>query len=178
VRASAGTDAMAAMRRELAALDPNLAMFKVRTLAEEVEQTTVLVRIHTIIYTAIGMFGLVLSAIGLAGVTAYSVARRRREIGIRMALGARNGQVLRLVMREGGGLVTAGTLLGFAGAFGVSRLLWAADSLFGPEIAAGAHDPRLIFGTPLLLAGLAMVACYVPARRSTKIDPLAALREE
>jgi ABC-type antimicrobial peptide transport system permease subunit len=82
------------------------------------------------------------------------------------------------VLREGGGLVLAGTVLGFAGAFGLSQLLSAASSLFGPEIANGAHDPRLIFGAPLFLAGLAMLACYVPARRSMKIDPLKALRQE
>ena len=99
-------------------------------------------------------------------------------MGSRMALGARKGQVLRLVLREGGELVLAGTVLGFVGAFGLSRLLSAASSLFGPSIAAGTHDPWLILGAPLLLAGLAMLACYVPARRSTKRDPLQALRQE
>ncbi len=178
VRTNSGMDAMTGVRRELAAIDPNLAIFNIRTLAQEVHQTAAWERMHAIIYGAIGVFGMVLAAIGLAGVTAYSVARRRREIGIRMALGARKGQVLRLVLREGGGLVATGTVLGFAGAFGISRLLSAASSLFGPEIAAGAHDPRLIFGAPLLLAGLAMLACYVPARKSTKIDPLVALRQE
>jgi ABC-type antimicrobial peptide transport system permease subunit len=178
VRANSGTDAMTGVRRELAAIDPNLPIFNVRSLAEEVHQTAAWPRMHAIIYGAIGAFGMVLAAIGLAGVTAYSVARRRREIGIRMALGARKGQVLRLVLREGGGLVATGTVLGFAGAFGLSRLLAAASSIFGPEIAAGAHDLRLIFGAPLLLAGLAMLACYVPARKSTKIDPLVALRQE
>ncbi len=178
VRANSGTDTMAGVRRELAAIDPNLAIFNVRTLAHEVEQTSALVRVNTFLYGAIGTFGMVLAAIGLAGVTAYSVARRNREIGIRMALGASKGQVLRLVLGEGGGLVLAGTLLGFIGAFGVSQFLSAASSLFGPSITAGIHDLRLIFGAPLLLAGLAMLACYVPARRSTKIDPLIALRQE
>lgn len=169
---------MAGIRRQIASLDPNLVIFNVRTLAEEVEQTTAAIRVGTIIYGAIGTFGLILAAIGLAGVTAYSVARRRKEIGIRMALGALRGQVLRLVMREGGMLVIVGSVLGFLGAVGASRALGAVSSLFGPSFAAGTHDPRLIFGAPLLLAGLAMLACYVPARRSAKIDPLIALREE
>jgi ABC-type antimicrobial peptide transport system permease subunit len=153
-------------------------MFNVRTLADQIDQTTALLRLDTIFYGAIGSFGLILAAIGLAGVTAYSVARRRKEIGIRMALGARKGQVLRLVMREGGMLVIAGSVLGFLGAVGVSSALAAMSSVFGPLFAAEKHDPWLILGAPLLLAALAMLACYVPARRSTNIDPLVALREE
>jgi ABC-type antimicrobial peptide transport system permease subunit len=88
-------------------------MFNVRTLAEQIDQTTFVMHMVTIFYAAIGVFGLILSVIGLAGVTAYSVARRRKEIGIRMALGARHGQVLRLVMREGGALVIVGSVFGF-----------------------------------------------------------------
>ncbi len=178
VRAMRGMDVMEGIRREIASLDPNLLMFNVRTLADQVDQNTAPLRMGTIIYGAIGSFGLILAAIGLAGVTAYSVARRRKEIGIRMALGARKAQVLRLVMREGGTLVIAGSVLGFLGAVGVSRALGGLSSIFGPSFAAGSHDPRLIVGAPLLLAGLAMLACYVPARRSVKIDPLIALREE
>jgi ABC-type antimicrobial peptide transport system permease subunit len=178
VRATRGADTMEGIRREIASLDPNLVMFNVRTLADQVDQTTFVLRLATMFYGAIGSFGLILSAIGLAGVTAYTVARRRREIGIRMALGARQGQVLRLVMREGGALVIAGSVLGFLGAVGISRALGALSNIYGPSFAAGSHDPRLIFGAPLLLAGLAMLACYVPARRSAKIDPLIALREE
>jgi ABC-type antimicrobial peptide transport system permease subunit len=81
-------------------------------------------------------------------------------------------------MREGGLLVAGGLVLGLLAAFGLSRALAAFSSLFGPSFAAGARDPRLIFGAPLLLACLAMLACYLPARRSTQIDPLTALREE
>lgn len=139
------------------------------------------------IWTQQGFIGLVrlivdiailaLAAIGLAGVTAYPVARRRKEIGIRMALGAPKGQVLRLVLREGGSMVCIGSALGLLGAFAASRAL-AASSILGPIFAANSRDPRLVFGAPLLLAGLAMLACYIPARRSAKIDPLIALREE
>lgn len=178
VRATGGTDTMQGIRKEIALLDPNLAIFNVRTLAEQVDRTTFVTQLATLLYGGIGSFGLILAAIGLAGVTAYSVARRRKEIGIRMALGARRGQVLRLVMREGGTLVIAGSVLGFLGAVAASRALGALTNIYGPSFAAGSHDPRLIFGAPLLLGGLAMLACYVPARRSAKIDPLIALREE
>ncbi len=178
VRATRGADTLEGVRREIASLDPSLVMFNVRTLADQVDQTTALMHLDTFFYGAIGSFGLILAAIGLAGVTAYSVARRRKEIGIRMALGARRGQVLRLVMREGGTLVLAGSVLGFLGALAASRALGAMSSLFGPSFEAGSRDPRLIVGAPVLLAAVAMLACYVPARRSAKIDPLIALREE
>ena len=178
VRTSSGTDGMEGVRKELAAIDPNLEPFNVKTLAEQVNQTVSYLHMATFIYGGMGAFGLILAAIGLAGVTAYSVARRRKELGIRIALGARQGQVLRLVMREGGVLVAIGCVLGLAAGFGISRVLSALTSMFGPSFLAGAHDPRLLLGAPLLLASLAMLACYVPARRSTKIDPLIALREE
>jgi ABC-type antimicrobial peptide transport system permease subunit len=128
-------------------------------------------------YGGIGLFGLVLAAIGLAGVTAYAVAQRRREIGIRMALGARKAQVLRLVLREGAALVGAGTILGFLGAFALAKMLSALTNAFVDALKVGTNDPRLLLGAPLLLAALALLACYVPARRAAKIDPLKALRE-
>jgi len=183
VRTTAGTgapasDAMEGVRREIAAIDPNLAIFNLRTLAEDIDSTTSYLRMTSFIYGGIGSFGLILAAVGLAGVTAYSVARRRKEIGIRMALGARKGQVLLLVLKEGGALVAIGSVMGLAAAFAASRALSAMTSIFGNVFHVAVNDPRLIFGAPLLLAGLAMLACYVPARRSTKIDPLKALREE
>jgi predicted permease len=178
VRTGPGMDALDGVRRALAEIDPNLAVFNVKTLAQQVADTASYLRMATFIYGGIGAFGLVLAAIGLAGVTAYSVARRRKELGIRIALGARKGQVLGLVMREGGAMVIIGSVLGLLGAVAMSRLLSAFTSILGPGFLAGARDPRLLIGAPLLLAALAMLACYVPARRSTKIDPLVALREE
>jgi putative ABC transport system permease protein len=102
---------------------------------------------------------------------------RRREIGIRMALGARKGQVLRLVLREGAALVCVGTVLGFLGAFGLAKMLSALIKVIFDELNVGAYDPRFLVGAPLLLAALALLACYIPARRAAKIDPLNALRE-
>jgi putative ABC transport system permease protein len=115
--------------------------------------------------------------VGLAGVTAYSAAQRRKEIGIRMALGARPGQVLRLVMKEGATMVIAGSVLGFLGAWALARMLAA----LSPDMAESllrAKQPLLLIGAPLLLGGLAMLACYFPARKSTAVDPLIALRQE
>jgi macrolide transport system ATP-binding/permease protein len=178
VRADAGADALSAVRGEIASLDPNLSVFQVRTLAEYLELSRSFMRSAIDTYVGIGVFGLLLAAIGLAGVTAYAVARRRKEIGIRMALGARKAQVLRLVMREGATLVAVGTVLGFLGAVAMAKVLSALTSIFVDSFKVATNDPRLLVGAPLLLAALAMLACYIPARRSAKIDPLQALRNE
>jgi macrolide transport system ATP-binding/permease protein len=178
VRSDAGTDALSGIRREIASIDPNLVIFHVQTLNDYLELSRSHTRFAVSTYGGIGVFGLVLAAIGLAGVTAYAVAQRRKEIGIRMALGARKGQVLLLVLREGMALVGAGTALGFLGAIALAKLLSALINIFAESFKVGTSDPRLLVGAPLLLAALAMLACYVPARRAAKIDPLKALRQE
>ncbi|HLK17773.1 MAG TPA: FtsX-like permease family protein, partial [Bryobacteraceae bacterium] len=178
VRSDAGVDALAAVRRMLAATDPDLAVFNVRTLSEHLELSRASMRLALDVYGAIGLFGLVLAAIGLAGVTAYAVARRRREIGIRMALGSSKAQVLRLVLREGSALVAIGTVLGLLGAMAMVKMLSALTSIVVEAFKLGTDDPRLVVGAPVLLAAIAMLACYLPARRSTKIDPLKALRQD
>ena len=178
VRSDAGIDALGGVRREIASIDPNLAVFDVRTLAEYLQTSRAFMRLALDMYGGIGLFGLVLAAIGLAGVTAYAVARRRKEIGIRMALGARKVQVLGLVLREGAALVTVGTALGFLGAMALVKMLSALTSVFSDAFNLSTNDPRLVVGAPLLLAALAMLACYIPARRSMKIDPVKALRQE
>ena len=178
VRSDAGTDALTAIRHEIASIDPNLIIFNVQALNDYLELTRSSTRFAVSTYGGIGAFGLVLAAVGLAGVTAYAVAQRRKEIGIRMALGARKGQVLQLVLREGTALVSVGTVLGFLGAFGLAKLLSALTNIFVESLKVGTNDPRLVIGAPLLLAMLAMLACYLPARRAARIDPLKALREE
>jgi predicted permease len=177
VRSDAGMDALSAIRREIAVIDPKLAIFNVRTLSDYLELSRASERNDVNTYGGIGLFGLVLAAIGLAGVTAYAVAQRRKEIGIRMALGARKEQVLLLVLREGMVLVSVGTVLGFLGAFALAKILSTLTSVFVDAFKVGTNDPRLLLGAPLLLGGLALLACYVPARRAAKIDPLMALRE-
>jgi putative ABC transport system permease protein len=177
-RPDAGMDALSGIRSVVASIDPHLTLFNVQTLNEYLELNRYAVRFALRTYAGIGLFGLVLSAIGLAGVTAYAVAQRRKEIGIRMALGARKTQILRLVLREGAALITVGTVLGFLGAFAMAKILSAVTKEFSEAFKFGTNDPRLLVGAPLLLAAVALLACYVPARRAAKIDPLKALRQE
>jgi predicted permease len=177
-RSRSAADALTGLRSVLASIDPNLTLFNVQTLNEYLELTRYEMRSAMRTYGGIGLFGLILSAIGLAGVTGYAVAQRRKEIGIRMALGARRIQVLRLVLREGMTLIGAGTVLGFLGAVALTRFLSTVLSEFADAFKVGTNDPRLLIGAPLLLAALALLACYLPARRAVKIDPLKALRQE
>jgi|HubBroStandDraft_1064217.scaffolds.fasta_scaffold09364_4 predicted permease len=178
VRSDAGPDALSGIRNEIAFTDPNLNIFNVQTLSEYLERSRASTQFSVQTYGGIGVFGLVLAAIGLAGITAYSVAQRRKEIAIRMALGASRSQVLRLVLREGTALVAVGTVLGFLGAIALVKILSSLTSIFVEGFRIGTNDPRLLVGAPLLLAAVAMLACYIPARRSAQIDPLKALREE
>ena len=177
-RSDSGTDALSGIRSVIASIDPSLSPFEVQTLSEYLERSQSVIRSALRTYGGIGVFGLLLSAIGLAGVTAYAVAQRRREIGIRMALGARKGQVLRLVLREGTALIIVGTVLGFLGAVAMAKILSAVTSEFGDAFKISTNDPRLLLGAPLLLAALTMLACYVPARTAAKVDPVTSLRQE
>jgi putative ABC transport system permease protein len=174
----AGKDALAGIRNEIALLDPNLNLFHVQTLGEYLDRSRASTRFAVQTYGGIGVFGLVLAAIGLAGITAYSVAQRRKEIAIRTALGASRAQVLRLVLREGTALVSVGTVLGFLGAMAMAKILSALTNVFVDAFKVGTTDLRLLVGAPLLLAAVTMLACYLPARSSVKIDPLKALRQE
>jgi macrolide transport system ATP-binding/permease protein len=178
VRSDAGTDALSAIRNEIASIDPNLNIFNVQTLGTYLDRSRSALRFSVQTYGAIGVFGLVLAAIGLAGITAYAVAQRRKEIAIRTALGASRAQVLGLVLREGTALVGVGTVLGFLGAIGIAKIASALANMLVDALRVGTSDLRLLVGAPLLLAAVALLACYVPARRSAQIDPLKALREE
>jgi len=177
-RSDAGMDALSGIRSVVASIDPHLTLFNVQTLSEYLERSRYVMWFAVRTYGGIGLFGLVLSAIGLAGITAYAVAQRRKEIGVRMALGARKTQVLRLVLREGVALIAVGTVFGFLGAFGMAKMLSAVTKEFSDAFKFGTNDPRLLVGAPLLLATVALLACYVPARRAASIDPLKALRQE
>ena len=121
---------------------------------------------------------MILASVGLAGVTAYSVAQRRREIGIRMALGARRIDVLGVVMKEGAVLIAIGTIVGFAAARVVIRALASVLVDIARATETSASEPALLFGAPTLLAFLALLCCYLPARKSTRIDPAVTLRTD
>jgi len=178
LRSDAAGEALASVRAEIASLDPSLTLFNVSTLSDYLYLSRSELRLAIRVYGGIGIFGLVLAAIGLAGVTAYEVAQRSKEIGIRTALGATKGQVLRLVLRDGAAMVAIGTVLGLSGAFALAKALSAITDILVEALSVGTNDPRLTVGAPLLLAALAMLACYIPARRAAKIDPLKALRQE
>jgi len=166
------------VRKRITSIDPQLSVFHIQSMRDVMDRALGVVRITTATYSGIGLFGLLLSAAGLAGITAYAVTQRRKEIGIRIALGAQRHDVLGLVMREGAWMVAVGTMFGLAGAMGLAQLLKGYLSLLARVTNTTMTDPVLLIGGPLLLGGLAMVACYLPAQRSTRINPLVALREE
>jgi predicted permease len=178
VGANQGVDALGAVRREIAAMDANLTPFNARSMTEQIDQLMFPVKVALYTYGCIGVFGLILASVGLAGVTAYSVAQRRREIGIRVALGAQRGDVLGLVMKEGAVLIAIGTVLGLACAWAAIRLMSAAMASIAQTAGTSTSDPWLLVGAPALLAALAMAACYVPARKSMDVDPVIALRQD
>ena len=175
VRGAASVDILSAVRREIATLDSRLTPFNARSMTEQIAQFMSSLRAASWTYGVIGMFGLVLASVGLAGVTAYAVAQRGHEIGIRMALGAQKRNVLGLVMAEGAALVAVGTILGLAAAWAGIRAL---SRLFFTVASVQSNDPVLLVGAPVLLAAVALLACYLPARRSTRIDPATMLRQE
>ena len=159
------------VERELRAAGPRVLVFSIRTGSEIVDGGLFQARMGVGLLTAFGLLALGLASIGLYGVLAYSVNQRKREIGLRMALGATRASVLRLILREGMSLVIAGVLIGLLAALAVGRLL--STMLFG----VGASDPLSVAAAALMLSAVALLACYLPARWATRVDPLETLRE-
>ena len=177
VRAREG-DGIEQTRKALNRIDASLMLFDARTVHDQIDDLYLVVRYTQAVYGIVGLFALVLASVGLAGVTAHAAMRRRKEIGIRMALGARSAQVLGLVMREGAVMTALGACIGIALALGVARMLMAIDSQLGQALLLGtAHPIRLLAG-PAILIAVTAIACYLPARRSAHVNPLVALREE
>ncbi len=178
VRAVPGVDVPAAVRMVIVSVDSNLRPFNPRSMTGQIDELLFPVQVALWTYGAIGICGLILASVGLAGVTAYSVTQRRREIGIRLALGASGADVLRLVMKEGLVLIGIGSAIGLLLAGAGIRALSATLNMIARIAGNSTGDPALLVGAPLLLAILALVACYVPARRSTAVDPGVTLRQE
>jgi hypothetical protein len=178
LRVAGGAAPLAAVRDEMSSLHPGLTLFNVQTMSENLDRINAFAEWMSAVYVVLGLFSLLLACIGLGGVTAYAVVQRRKEIGIRMALGARGLQVQGLVLREGSALVAVGALCGLGGAMVLRRVF----SAFSETLTKGFTQPgmssSLLAAAPLLLGVLAMLACYFPARRTTRIDPVAVLREE
>jgi putative ABC transport system permease protein len=162
----------AAVRREVAAVDPAVPVLALQSLRQGLMQSMETPRFHTILLLGFAVLALLLAAVGVYGVIAYSVHQRTREIGIRLAVGAAPGQVSRAILREGLMLALTGIALGVAGAFGAVRLI--AHYLFGVR----ATDPAAFIAVSVVLLTVAAAASYLPARRAARIDPLLALRYE
>jgi ABC-type antimicrobial peptide transport system permease subunit len=154
------------------ALDLNLPLYDVKTLTEHMRLALFPGRVAATVLGAFGLVALILSAIGIYGVTSYAVAQRTREIGIRMALGARLRDVLMLVVGNGVKLMAIGVGIGLAGAFLLTRALTSLLNGISPT------DPVTFIFVSVLLVTVALLATYIPARRATKVDPLVALRYE
>jgi predicted permease len=166
------------LRREVAAIDSRLTLFHAQTLPEYVAESDRVGSRISSFYSPIGLFGLILACLGLAGVTAQTAQRKRKEIGIRTALGAQRWQVLRLVVGEGAVMVAIGGALGYVAAWGFVRVLCAVSAPAAQFVGPVASNPALVIGVPSFLIALAALACYVPAHRAVSVDPLVALREE
>jgi predicted permease len=178
VRAVPGGDAVGALRREIDAMDTNITIFSARSMPDQIDELMFPVRDALWTYGVIGIAGLILASVGLAGVTGYSVTQRRREIGIRMAMGAQRKDVLQLVMREGLTMVMLGTTIGLGLAWMGMRALSSVMSMIADAAGTSTSDPELLIGAPMLLAVIAMLACFLPARRAVQVDPAVTLREE
>ncbi|MGH9343385.1 MAG: ADOP family duplicated permease, partial [Terriglobia bacterium] len=160
------------LRDQVHALDNGVALFRVRTMAEVISEATGGARYRMLLFGFFGLLALTLAAIGIYGVMAYTVNERTHEIGIRLALGAQKTDVLRLVVGQGMVLALIGVGIGIAAALGLTRLM--ASLLYGVKPT----DPLTFVAVPLILTGVALLACYIPARRATKVDPMEALRYE
>jgi putative ABC transport system permease protein len=173
VKASGDPVALASsVREQVQAVDPNQPIASLNTMHQLRADSIAPDRLYLVLFTAFAGVALLLAVVGIYGVMSYSVTQRTHEIGIRMALGARPASVLGMVIRQGMMLTAAGLALGVGGALAAAQLM--ASLLFG----VSAKDPLTFVAIPLLLAGVALGACFVPARRATKVDPMVALRYE
>jgi len=163
---------MNAVRREVQALDQDQPVFTVQTLTQMLAQAMWPFRVFGSVFALFAVIALVMSSVGLYAVMAYSVTQRTMEIGVRMALGAEARQVSWLILRRGLWQLGLGLTLGLAGAFGLSRVLRTILVQTSPT------DPVTFVTITMILTAVAMLACVLPARRATRVDPLIALRAE
>jgi putative ABC transport system permease protein len=160
------------IRHEVAALDPQQPVARIASLDELMEASTAQPRFRTFLLGSFAGIALLLSAVGIYGVMAYTVSRRTREMGVRMALGARPVDIFKLVVGQSMRLTLLGILLGLLGAYAVTRVM--NGLLFGVT----STDPFIFTSVTLLLCGVALLASYLPARRAMSVSPMAALRDE
>jgi putative ABC transport system permease protein len=161
-----------AVREEIKALKPDYRLFHVTTMEQLLANSTALRRFQTWLFGLFAAVAFVIATVGIYGVISYAVSRRTHEIGIRMALGAQAGDVLRMLVSQGMRLALAGVALGLAAAMALTRVM--KNLLF----QVSATDPATFAFIALLMVVVALIASYIPARRSTKVDPIVALRHE
>jgi predicted permease len=161
-----------ALRTAVASFDETLPVSDIRTMTKHLGIALMPARLAGAALGVFGLLGLVLASVGMYGVIAYTVSQRRREIGIRMAIGAAGGDVVGMIMKQGLSLVIIGAAIGIGGALGASRLL--RGILYSPSVI----DPATFVGVPFLLTAVAALASWLPARRASGVDPLEALRRE
>ncbi len=159
------------IQSEIHAAAPKILLAGVLTGPEIVQRGLIFPRIGVVLLTVFGLLALALASIGLYGILAYSVSQRKREIGLRMALGAARASVVRLILKQGMSLVLTGMLIGFVASLAAGRLL--SRMLYG----VSASDPLSVAGAAAVLSGIALLACYLPAMRASRVDPVVALRE-
>ena len=161
-----------AIQHEFLAVDPQLPVAKIRSMDQVISESTARQNFNMLLLTIFAALALLLAAIGIYGLMSYTVEQRLQELGIRMALGAGGGDMLRLVVGQGMKLTIIGAILGLAAAFGLTRLL--ASLLFGVKTT----DPLTYAAVALVLSAVALLACFIPAIRAAKVDPVIALRYE
>jgi putative ABC transport system permease protein len=161
-----------AVRGVVQSLDKNAPVYSVRTVEELVGRSVAAPRFNTLLLGLFAGVALMLTAVGLYGVISYSVTQNTQQIGIRVALGAQTGDVLKLIVGQGTLLTLVGVVIGLGAAYGLTRLM--SSLLYG----VGATDPWTFVGVAVLLMFVAFIACYLPARRAMRIDPVVALRYE
>jgi ABC-type antimicrobial peptide transport system permease subunit len=161
-----------AIREVVAQVNTNLPLFDVKTESQQIDRLLFQERLVARLAGFFGLLALVLACVGLYGLLSYEVSRRTREIGIRMALGAPSGSVLKMVLGQGIVLAMVGAVLGIGVALGVTRYL--TSMLYDVH----ANDPLTLIAVAVLLTLVALAACYIPARRAMRVDPLVALRYE
>src|SRR5262249_3526508 len=167
-----------AVRQAVAEIDSNLPLNNVKTQVEQGEETLRMERLFAKLVTLFGVLAQQLAAIGLFGLMAYAVSQRTHEIGVRMALGASQTDVLKMIVKQGMALALIGVALGLGGAYVLTKYLERWMQLSRMLYGVNPTDPATYGVMAVLLTVVALIACYLPARRATKVDPMAALRSE